>query len=322
MSLLRPDRRHGFRRTHSGPEHVTILMATRDGGRTIDAQMQSFAGQSHDDWSLIVSDDGSTDDTLVRVGEFSDRYPDRRVTRLKGPKEGSAMNFLSLLRAAGDSPFVAFSDQDDVWLPDRLARGLAALRDITGPAIYGSRTIIVDDDMTPLRLSPDFSKPPGFGNALVQNIAGGNTMLLNRAALDCLQPSSSKVRRLIAHDWWAYQALKAIGGHMIWDSVPTVLYRQHGKNQIGANDTLRASAHRAVRLFSGEFSEWCSVQAQALAPLRDEMTPEAKAQFKAFEAVRSRRLSERFAAFANAGLYRQSARGTFALCCAVALGRL
>ncbi len=182
-------------RTHAvaSPQHVTIVMATLNGAWAIDAQLASIARQTHKDWSLIVSDDGSDDDTLDRVARFARRLPTHRIVGLRGPGRGSAMNFLSLLRAAGTSPWLAFADQDDVWLPDRLERGLKALTDIDGPAIFGSRTIIADRDLNPLRLSPCFLKPTGFRNALVQNVAGGNTMLLHRAPLDLLQPASLAV---------------------------------------------------------------------------------------------------------------------------------
>ncbi len=304
------------------PNHVTILMATKDGASTIDAQLHSIGAQTHRDWSLIVSDDGSSDDTLDRVRAFSDRHPQNRVICLRGPKLGSAMNFLSLLRAAGNAPWVAFSDQDDYWLPERLSRGLNMIEAHKGPAIYGGRTIITDSSLTPLRLSPAFQRPTGFGNALVQNVAGGNTMLLNRAALDALQPASRFVRQLVAHDWWCYQIVTSMGGKMIWDPTPTVLYRQHATNQIGANDSWRASLNRARRLCTGEFCDWCDVQMAALTPQSSRMTRQARSQLLAFARLRTARGPNRLRALYQAGIYRQTLRGSLALWVAGVLGRL
>lgn len=305
-----------------GPEHVTILMATHNGAAVIDAQLESLADQTHDDWSLIVSDDGSTDDTMDRVADFAARHPHRRIVRLRGPGQGSALNFLSLLRAAGATPYAAFCDQDDVWLPERLARGIAGLRGIETAAIHGGRTVITDAALNPLRLSPRFRKAPGFGNALVQNVAGGNTMLLNREALDLLQPASRSIRALVAHDWWAYQMVTATGGAMLWDPRPSVLYRQHAKNQIGANDTICASFTRARGLLSGRFSGWCRMQSEVLMDHRHRMTPAARAQLDALMSLRSRNAVARMIAFAKSGLYRQTTRGTWALWAAAILGRL
>lgn len=321
MSFVSRQKRPGLRLGALASDHVTIVMATYNGAKNIDAQLGSLAAQTHTNWSLIVSDDGSTDDTMQRVARFAAEHPGHRIIRLRGPKKGSAMNFLSLLRAAGNAPFVAFADQDDVWLPDRLERGLAVLAAIHGPAVYGGRTIIADAELKPLRLSPNFSRRPEFRNALVQNIAGGNTMLLNRAALDILQPASAKVSDLIAHDWWTYQMVTAVGGRMIWDRRPTVLYRQHGNNQIGANDTITASMERARNLLSGKFSQDCTTQIEALAPHRLKMTNEARASFDAFREPRSSGWQSRLIAFKRAGLWRQTWRGTAALWIAMFLGK-
>ncbi|MXQ09135.1 glycosyltransferase [Alphaproteobacteria bacterium GH1-50] len=305
-----------------GPKHVTIVMATFNGGWTIDAQLTSIARQSHTDWSLIVSDDGSTDDTVARVQRFAALHPERKIITLRGPGKGAAMNFLSLLRAAGGAAYLAFADQDDYWLPDRLSRGLAALDGLDRPAIYGSRTVIADHDLTPLRLSPAFVRPTGFRNALVQNVAGGNTMLLNRKALDLLQPASSRIDRLIAHDWWAYQLVTAAGGEMILDPRPSLLYRQHGANQVGANDTTRARIARIGAVLNGRFAGWIDVQYAALDAARDAMTPEARVTFDAARTVRRHGALGRLAGLWRTGLYRQTGPGSLALWGAALIGRL
>ena len=108
-----------------------------------------------------------------------------RVEIREGPRAGFAANYLGL---AGDpgirADWYAFADQDDVWLPDRLARGLAALAAVPPevPALYGARTILVDEAGRETGRSLRFRAAPGFANALVQSIAGGNTMLFNPAA--------------------------------------------------------------------------------------------------------------------------------------------
>src|SRR5690606_39980404 len=108
-----------------GGARVTILMATRNGGKFLRAQLASIAGQSHGDWSLDVSDDGSTDGTTGIVAEFAAAHPERRGRLLRGPGRGGAANFLSLVaRAGGRADYYAFAAQDDVGEHSRLARGL------------------------------------------------------------------------------------------------------------------------------------------------------------------------------------------------------
>ena len=88
--------------------------------------------------------------------------------------------------------WMAFSDQDDVWLPDRLARGVAALGGHSGPALYCSRTWITDERLESRRLSAPRPRSLGFRNALVQNVASGNTILLNAAAADLVRDAAAE----------------------------------------------------------------------------------------------------------------------------------
>jgi len=104
-----------------------------------------------------------------------------------GPQRGYGVNFLTLLQnCPRDVPFAALSDQDDVWFEDKLARARTALETVPEnvPALYCARTMVTDAQLTPLGVSPPFGHMPAFENALVQSIGGGNTMVLNRSALD------------------------------------------------------------------------------------------------------------------------------------------
>lgn len=103
--------------------HVAILMATRNGAEFLRAQLDSLAAQDHDDWSLWIGDDGSTDATRAIVEAFAHSHPQRTVSLRDGPRRGSMANFLSLLCAPDiRADFFALADQDDVWLPVRLSR--------------------------------------------------------------------------------------------------------------------------------------------------------------------------------------------------------
>ena len=312
----------GFPLRADGTDHVVVALAAFNGADVIGEQLNSFARQSHRNWSLIVSDDGSTDATLAAVRAFAAGTPAHRVTVLRGPGKGSAQNFLSLLRAAGPAPFVAFSDQDDVWFPDKLERAVAALDRCDGPAIYGSRTQIVDAALAPRGLSMAFRRPCGFGNALVQNVAGGNTMVLNRPALDVLQPASLAARSIVAHDWWAYQMVTGCGGALILDPEPSLSYRQHPANQIGANGGLRATCARLRGLTDGTFARWMDANLDALEAAGDWLTPEARGRVALLRRARAAPLVERLGLVRRAGVYRQSRRGSLALWIAALSGRL
>ena len=106
--------------------HVHILMGTKNGGMFLADQLASIRGQSHQDWSLWASDDGSTDGTCEALENFKAETPHHDIHLLKGPQSGVAANYYKLLKNQElDGRWVAFSDQDDIWLPHKLSRAVA-----------------------------------------------------------------------------------------------------------------------------------------------------------------------------------------------------
>lgn len=308
-----------------GGQHVAVLLAHYNGGKLLADQLQSLSAQTHKDWSLILSDDGSSDDWLGVSADFAKAQPKQRVWLVNGPRRGFAQNFLSLVSIAGPSvPYAAFCDQDDVWLPKKLETALNALKSVRPcrPALYCSRTMICDQRLASLGPSPLFSKPPSFQNALVQNIGGGNTMVLNRAALDLLQDTLHHATGVVSHDWWAYQLVSGAGGKIIYDDEPSVLYRQHMSNLIGSNSGWCARAKRLSALLRGQFKEWNDANIAALQGARHWLTPEARQSLDEFEAARRSGLFGRVAALRSSGVYRQTSPGQIALWIANLLKKL
>ena len=166
---------------------------------------------------------------------------------------GPSASFMTLLRAAAaaDPDVIAFADQDDVWLPDKLARGVAALQGVAGPGLYCSRQILVDHLLRRIGESAPLLQAPGFPAALTQNIATGCTVQVNRAAIRLIAGSEPPPTSL--HDWWSYLVVAASGGRLIADDTPTVLYRQHRGNLVGAPPSLGRRAVAAVRRGPGVF---------------------------------------------------------------------
>ena len=300
------------------PARVAVLLALCQGARHLEAQLDSIAAQTGAAPEVVVSDDGSTDD-----GPAIARAHGARM--LDGPRRGAAANFLHLLReAAGHAPFASFCDQDDVWLPDKTARALEALARVPEgvPAVHCGRTTICDAQGRALRPSLLHARPPSFRNALVQSLAGGNTMTLNRAAIGLLAAASREPAEIVVHDWWIYQIVSGAGGVMIYDPEPLLLYRQHGANAIGENTTARALARRAAMVAGGRFRAWSEVNVAALEASRHRLTPQARETLDGFAALRRAALPGRLAALRRLGLYRQTRVGDAALRAAVALGRI
>lgn len=308
------------------PPEVLILLALRDGERYLGAQLESFLAQEHAHWSLLASDDGSHDGGPGMIGEFAaTRAEGRDVRLIEGPRQGFAQNFLHLLRAARpEVPVVALSDQDDVWLPGKLARGVAALTAAPAdmPALYCANWDLCDADLGRRRPHAPFRRPPSFANALVQNVAAGNSIMLNRAGLDLLQQASAAGAGVAWHDWWIYQMVSGAGGRIIYDPEPQVLYRQHDGNAIGGNHTLRARLARAGMMMRGRYRDWNGRNVAALSAARQWLTAENRARLADFARAREAGPIERWRLLRRAGVYRQRRLDNGMFWLAAALGRL
>ncbi|WP_238380917.1 glycosyltransferase [Alkalilacustris brevis] len=305
---------------------MAILLAVYNGAALLEEQLASYLAQHHADWSLIVSDDGSSDTSRQIVQRFAARAAGRAVRLRAGPRAGFASNFLALLQAAGpDAPFAALSDQDDVWLPAKLERALAALAGLPPclPALYCSRSLISDAKLGARRPSCRLRRAPGFANALVQNIASGNTIVLNRAALDLVQAAGTDLRDApVAHDWWIYQIVTGAGGAVVHDDRPGLLYRQHANNLIGANDGLRARLCRIAQLLRGDYRAWNDRNLAALEASRHRLTPGNRALLARFAQARRSPLPRRLRLLRGSGVYRQGRAGNALLWFAALTGHL
>lgn len=270
--------------------HICILMGTWNGARHLQAQLESFLAQSHADWSLYISDDGSQDATRQIVEQFAARHPDHNVHLMDGPGQGSAANFLSLLAHADlpEGAWVALSDQDDVWFPDRLEHALGVLeaQDKGHPRAYASRTMLTDEALVPRRVSRHRPRPPTFGNALVQNVLAGNTLVLDPVAVAVLRRTASAALRagVPHHDWWIYLLMTGVGAQVVNDDRPGLYYRQHDRNLLGANRGGRKALGRFGMIWGGQYGGWIDRNLSALQQVAPELTGESRAMLEAFAA--------------------------------------
>lgn len=304
-------------------DEVAILLALHNGARFIVDQLDSLASQTHSAWRLIVSDDGSTDDGPLRIRRWAAQHSERSVRLLPGPRRGFAANFLHLLGTVEPSTrFAAFADQDDVWLPGKLQRALDRLNRVDPrlPALHCTQTWICDARLRNPFRSRLWDRQPSFRNALVQNIAAGNTIVMNNAALRLLQAAARRVEDVAAHDWWAYQMVTGAGGVILPDEVPSLLYRQHDANVIGANRGARALWRRGQIVLAGRFRDWNGLNIAALRRATPYLTPESRAVLEEFAAARRVAGPLCAARLNRAGLHRQTWAGTGALWVAASMG--
>ncbi|WP_435165128.1 glycosyltransferase [Falsirhodobacter sp. 1013] len=300
---------------------ITVLLAAFNGARHLPEQLSSIAAQEGVGWRLWVSDDGSTDATRAVVKDFAVRHPDRQIRLMDGPRQGSAANFLSLLHHPDLPPGpVAFSDQDDVWLPDRLRRALTDIGDMPHPTLYASTTLVCGPELEHPRLSRSRGMP-AFENALVQNIMAGNTMVLNAEAVACLR-ALSPASPVPFHDWWIYLALAALRAHMISDPRPSLLYRQHGGNELGDAARSHAFLRRLKLSRQGHYASWIRANVDALLPHAHKLDPDRRDMLKAFGAELGTGGPARVRRLMRMGIRRDRRRQTALLYAAALAGRV
>jgi hypothetical protein len=161
---------------------------------------------------------------------------------------GTAQSFLRLLDGAGNGfDYYAFGDQDDIWLPEKISHAVSKLQPVSKniPALYCSRLELVDEDLNYLQLSR-IPQCIGFGNAIVENIASGCTVVINKSARELIL--SHHPLKCLVHDWWCYLSVSCFG-QIIFDDRSGIKYRLHGSNTIGVATTFIEDVSRRVLSF-------------------------------------------------------------------------
>lgn len=308
---------------HVSPK-VAVLLCTYQGEEFLGEQLNSIKAQSYKNWILYASDDCSNDSTFSLLDSFAKSIPGKVQVSRMDENVGFQANFLSLISNPEIVADVyAFSDQDDVWEKDKITRAVEWLmtvpRDV--PALYCARTTLVDESGKVIGCSPLFGKKPDFKNALVQSIGGGNTMLLNHAARQLI--ASCGVQSEIAcHDWWSYILVSGCGGVVKYDPVPSVKYRQHGGNHIGANTSWYARIERIRLLLKGQFKAWNDVHLFELHKVQHLLTPENQLILQNFIKARDGGFMGRLRSFQKSRVYRQTLLGNLGLFAAVILKKI
>ena len=306
------------------PPEIAILLGTHQGQHFLESQLDSIQSQSHADWSVYASDDHSTDGTLEVLGAYREKWGDERLSIRSGPGKGFRANFLALACAQDISGrYFAYCDQDDVWEFDKLAIAVRWLESIPEeiPALYCGRTRLIDEQGRERGYSPLFRRPVTFRNALVQSIAGGNTMVFNQATRALLIEAGADID-VQTHDWWTYMVVSACGGRVLYDTRPTVRYRQHESNLVGSNASLPGRLQRARRLLAGRFRSMNDRNIFALKGILHRMTLESVDVLHEFESARNHRLARRIRGVWRSGVYCHTSLGNIGLAMAAVLKKL
>lgn len=237
---------------------------------------------------------------------------------------GPAASFLSLLRDVTadltEQDAIAFADQDDVWLPNKLERGLAALSNISAaePALYCARQILVNAMLNQIGVSALPARKCVFPAALAQNVATGCTVMLNRAAARLV--ASSTPSPATVHDWWCYLLVTGAGGHLLQDPEPVILYRQHDANVVGAPASMLTRAVAALQRGPHVFMSVLRQHVAALAAQQNLLSEQARRDVAVVDSALNGGFFHKLAALRTVGLQRQTWIETLVFRCWFILG--
>lgn len=219
---------------------IDILMATYNGEKYVKEQIESILNQTYQEWKLYIRDDGSKDNTLSILRDFQNKHKER-IFLVEDNKKGLGAkgNFSELIQYS-NSEYCMFSDQDDVWINTKIEESMKKMQSVESdkniPILVHSDLKVVDSELKIINESfweyqqLDSSKNT-LNNLLVQNNITGCTMLMNKSLVNICRDIPSNC---IMHDWWIGLVASAFGKIYTVDN-QTILYRQHGNNEVGAH---------------------------------------------------------------------------------------
>lgn len=287
---------------------VAILLCTFNGEKYLEEQLESIQNQDYKHWAVYVNDDGSKDTTLDILKRYQKEWGNKKLIIRQGPQRGFCQNFLNIINDKKiQADFYFLCDQDDIWMPHKLSHTIKKLSklDPLKPALYCARTTYVSSDAKKtLGQSDLFLKPPSFKNALIQSIAGGNTMAFNNHLKSVAQKHPKA--DIVSHDWWLYILNELKGGYTFYDAKSTILYRQHDKSLIGANTGVLAKLKRLRLLMNGTYRIYNTKHLNVFRALSIETDKKNINLIDQFMILRDKSLIRRWRMIKELGLYRQT----------------
>jgi rhamnosyltransferase len=303
---------------HPATPRIAVLLAAYNGEAFISSQLVTLFGQTQVDVHLIARDDGSADGTVALLEACKAQHPDQ-VTLIAdafGPAGSAAANFFRLIDSvdADSFDYIAFSDQDDLWMPDKLSSAVNALRQ-SGASGYSSN-LLAYDARTVRCWVVRKTQPQRKWDYLFQGASAGCTYVVTAQAIAEVQQALSGTDRTFrtttSHDWAIYAICRSRGLGWILDEACHIIYRQHDANVYGAQSGLAGKFTRLKMFQSGWYREHVLRLKTTLA-----MTP---FEAKVMAAISRRHLADRVWLAINAGQFRRTRQDRIVLRVAFLLG--
>lgn len=222
--------------------NIAILLSTYNGALYLKDQIDSILLQTYTNWCLYIRDDGSKDNSVDIIDFYTRKYPDR-IFKIQDDYGNlkSAVSFMKMLEVV-DSDYYMFCDQDDIWLPFKIEKSLTRMKDIeivnpnksvlvfTDLSVVDSNLGIINSSMWAYsNINPDNAK--NLYKTTCLSSVTGCTLMINKLLKQKVLPYPASARM---HDWWI--SLNAVYyGIVDYITEPTIFYRQHDSNVLGAD---------------------------------------------------------------------------------------
>lgn len=305
----------------SRQKRILVMMSTYNGEKHLHEQLDSILNQktSHE-IHLRIRDDGSKDCTIDIIEDYIKRYPSQ-IELIRGENLGYNGSFFSLIQSANGYDYYSISDQDDVWLPDKLQVACDAIDKVKEniPVLYASTSYLVHDDLVPYGTTRKKNRPMSMNNTIIQNICPGHTQVMNNKMIAQLSKEVDVIRIYVYDSW--IQNVANLFGQIIFDNDSHTYYRQYDGNQLGSGvgiwgqllSSIKRTEKNDGKKYRRQIAYFYELYGQSL----NEMTAgKAIKEFLSTDSILSR---IRF--FFCGKLYRQNIIETFAFKCAVLLGK-
>lgn len=230
---------------------VLVILAAYNGEKYIMEQIDSILGQYCVEIYLTIFDDGSVDETCVKVSKYQDYTERVKLVRNSSPTGSAARNFFNALVSFDDSElqeydFIAFADQDDIWLPEKMDVATQMLCQKNAD-LYLSNLILWEERHNRKTIINKSHSQKKYDYLFEGGSAGCTYVFGNAFALDLKKSILNLNHRnwhFFSHDWFVYFFARMNGYLVFIDESAHILYRVHEKNVHGHLNTFSYFAIR------------------------------------------------------------------------------
>lgn len=263
---------------------IAVLMSTYNGEKQLAKQLDSILSQKCKyEIDIHIRDDGSKDGTIDLIKAYKENHNNIFLDEAKNV--GCNASFFELLKNTKGYDYYAFSDQDDVWMDDKIQAAIDSLEkeSFEIPLLYGSCSKLVNDDMEELGLTQQQNKDISFYNTIIQNFLPGHSQVMNKKLKEIISACKIDVSKIYYYDSWITN-VAAIKGRIMFDNSPHTYYRQHDNNELGyGKGRLSRYKERMRRIKDNQLKKYAKQIDYFIETYRDDLPSELKSEMSKYQ---------------------------------------